>query len=204
MTTSSSYTQLNMDVSTSHWILFELILLAICEFAPIPTFIARKLCHIGSGIMMLQLDQDDKLARWFVYCVAISSLMMVWEVIPFQFRYSKEKDVGISIYLVIVTIFFYAQLPLNIIQPVFYADPLGAIVGKGLTKLKIYNPAWIGQKTIGGTAAVFIATILSLNFGTLPQKILLGALAAVVEGISLEYDNLMITAVILSGYHIFA
>jgi hypothetical protein len=42
---------------------------------------------------------------------------------------------------VIVTIFFYAQLPLNIIQPVFYADPLGAIVGKGLTKLKIYNPA---------------------------------------------------------------
>ena len=153
--------------------------------------------------MMLQLDQNDKLARWFVYCVAVSSLMMVWEVIPFQFRYSKEKDVGISIYLMIVTIFFYAQLPLNIIQPVFYADPLGAIVGKGLTKLKIYNPAWIGQKTVGGTVAVFIATILSLNFGTLPQKILLGALAAFVEGISLEYDNLMITAVILSGYHIF-
>jgi len=166
-------------------------------------FVARKLCHIGSGIMMLQLDASDSLARWFVYSVALSSLLMVWEVgVPYQFRYSEARDIGISIYLVIVVIFFYTQLPLQIIQPVFYADPIGAIIGKGLTKLKFYNPSWIGKKTVGGTAAVFIATFLTLTYGTLEQKILIASLAAIVEGISLEYDNLMITAVVVLGYKI--
>ena len=102
----------------------------------------------------------------------------------------------------VVVIFFYTQVPLRIIQPVFYADPLGAIIGRGLTKLNIYNPAWIGKKTIGGTCAVFGATILTLTYGTLSQKILIAFVAAFVEGISIEYDNLMITAVVLSGYKI--
>ena len=192
-----------MEATTIHWILFELTLLAICEFAPISPFLARKLCHIGSGIMMLQLDQTDYLARWFVYSVAFGSLIMVWEMgIPFQFRYSKSRDIGISIYLVIVVLFFYFQVPLHIIQPVFYADPMGALVGKGLTKLQVYNPAWIGTKTIGGTIAVFIASLLSLTFGTIQEKSLISLLAALAEGISLEYDNLMIAAVVLLGYNI--
>ena len=162
-----------MEVTTNQWIIFEVILLSICEFAPISPFLARKLCHVGSGIMMLQLDPSDYLARWFVYAVAISSLMMVWEVIPFQFRYSRSKDIGISMYLVIVVMFFYTQMPLHIIQPVFYADPMGAIVGKALTKLiPSFNPQWIGKKTIGGTLAVFITSIITLTYGTLFQKIL--------------------------------
>merc|ERR1712020_847150 len=180
-----------MDLSTEYWIIFELLLLTICEFAPISPFLARKLCHIGSGLMMLQLDASDALARWFVYTVALSSLLMVWEIgVPYQFRYSKARDIGISIYLVIVVIFFYTQVPLHIIQPVFYADPLGAIIGKGLTRFKFYNPTWVGKKTIGGTAAVFIASLLTLTFGTMPQKIVIAFLSALVEGISLEYDNL--------------
>ena len=123
---------------------------------PISPFLARKLCHVGSGIMMLQLDPSDYLARWFVYAVAISSLMMVWEVIPFQFRYSRSKDIGISMYLVIVVMFFYTQMPLHIIQPVFYADPMGAIVGKALTKLiPSFNPQWIGKKTVGQSSNLF-------------------------------------------------
>ena len=130
---------------------------------------------------------------------------MVWEIgIPFQFRYSKARDIGISIYLVIVVIFFYTQVPLHIIQPVFYADPLGAIIGKGLTKFNFYNPIWIGKKTVGGTAAVFIASLLTLTYGTLLEKVVIALLSAIVEGISLEYDNLMITAVVLSGYKILA
>jgi len=193
-----------MEVTTTQWIIFEIILLSICEFAPISPFLARKLCHVGSGIMMLQLDPSDYLARWFVYAVAISSLMMVWEVIPFQFRYSRSKDIGISMYLVIVVIFFYTQMPLHIIQPVFYADPMGAIVGKALTKLiPSFNPQWIGKKTVGGTLAVFITSIITLTYGTLFQKILIGAVSALVEAISLDYDNIMIAAVVIAGYKIF-
>lgn len=193
-----------MEVTTSQWIIFEVILLSICEFAPISPFLARKLCHVGSGIMMLQLDPSDYLARWFVYAVAISSLMMVWEVIPFQFRYSRSKDIGISMYLVIVVMFFYTQMPLHIIQPVFYADPMGAIVGKALTKLiPSFNPQWIGKKTVGGTLAVFITSIITLTYGTLYQKILIGTVSALVEAISLDYDNIMIAAVVIAGYKIF-
>ena len=194
-----------MEITTIHWILFELVLLAICEFAPMSPFLARKLCHIGSGVMMLQLDPTDYLARWFVYSVAFSSLMMVWEMgIPFQFRYSKSRDIGISIYLVIVVTFFYLQLPLHIIQPVFYADPMGAIVGKGLTNLNFYNPVWIGNKTVCGSIAVLMASFLSLTYGTMQEKVLISLLAALVEGISLEYDNLMIAAVVIVGYNIVA
>ena len=193
-----------MEVTTTQWIIFEVILLSICEFAPISPFLARKLCHVGSGIMMLQLDPSDYLARWFVYAVAISSLMMVWEVIPFQFRYSRSKDIGISMYLVIVVMFFYTQMPLHIIQPVFYADPMGAIVGKALTKLiPSFNPQWIGKKTVGGTLAVFITSIITLTYGTLFQKILIGTVSALVEAISLDYDNIMIAAVVIAGYKIF-
>ena len=194
-----------MEVSTTQWIAFEIILLAICEFAPISPFLARKLCHVGSGIMMLQLDPSDYLARWFVYTVAISSLLMVWEVgLPFQFRYSRPRDVGISMYLVIVVIFFYTQTPLRIIQPVFYADPMGAIVGKGLTKLyPKYNPQWIGKKTIGGTMAVFITSIITLTYGSQSQKILIAFLCAIVEAISLDYDNIMIAIVVIAGHRIF-
>lgn len=194
-----------MEFSTIHWIAFEIILLAICEFAPISPFLARKLCHVGSGIMMLQLDPSDSLARWFVYAVAVSSLLMVWEVgVPFQFRYSRSRDVGISMYLVIVVIFFYTQMPLHIIQPVFYADPMGAIVGKGLTKLNTnFNPQWIGKKTVGGTLAVFITSIITLTYGTLFQKIIIGFLSALVEAISLDYDNIMIAAVVFAGYKMF-
>ena len=194
-----------MEFSTTHWIAFEVTLLAICEFAPISPFLARKLCHVGSGMMMLQLDPSDSLARWFVYAVAVSSLLMVWEVgLPFQFRYSRSRDVGMTLYLVIVVIFFYTQMPLHIIQPIFYADPMGAIVGKGLTKLNPnFNPKWIGNKTVGGTMAVFITSIITLTYGTMLQKILIGFLSALVEGISLDYDNIMIATVVFVGYKIF-
>ena len=38
---------------------------------------------------------------------------------------------------------------LEIINPVFLADPLGAIVGKTLTNTGVTNPKWVGEKTIG-------------------------------------------------------
>jgi hypothetical protein len=89
--------------------------------------------------------------RYFVYGVAASSLLMVWQLgINFKFRYANTRDVGISVYLVLVVVFFYHQIPLEIIKPVFFADPLGALVGKYLTRAGYWNPAWAGQKTVGG------------------------------------------------------
>ena len=122
--------------------------------------------------MMLHLDMSDWLARYFVYSVAVSSLMMVWQVgTSYNFRFSRTRDVGISVYLCIVVAFFYTNTPLGqvflyndqlikslieIINPVFFADPLGALTGKTLTSSGITNPKWIGEKTIGWTPYNFL------------------------------------------------
>ena len=67
-----------------------------------------------SGLMMLHLDMSDWLARYFVYSVAVSSLMMVWQLgTNYNFRFSRTRDVGISVYLSIVVAFFYTRTPLG-------------------------------------------------------------------------------------------
>ena len=74
----------------------------------------RKLCHAVSGVMMLHLDMEDWMARYFVYSVAVSSLVMVWQLgTTYNFRFSRTRDVGISVYLAIVVAFFYTQTPLG-------------------------------------------------------------------------------------------
>ena len=121
--------------STYVLIVSEILILLFCEFGPLSNFGARKLCHSFSGFMMLHLNSDDPLARYFVYSVAVSSLVMVWEIgINFRFRYAKPRDVGISVYLIIVVLFFYHRIPLEVIKPVFFADPLGALVGRYLSE----------------------------------------------------------------------
>ena len=135
--------------------------------------------------------------RYFVYAVAASSLTMVWQVsfifvplgavlgllhchrpchyhiygrqvgIKFKFRYASTRDIGISVYLLLVVVFFYNLIPLEIIKPVFFADPLGALVGRQLTESGVWNPAWIGKKTIGGSLAVLAATLATLTLAIL-------------------------------------
>ena len=39
-------------------------------------FVARKICHAGSGALMLLLDPREWMARWFGYSVVASSLAM--------------------------------------------------------------------------------------------------------------------------------
>ena len=182
-------------------ILAELLILAFCEFGPLTNFGARKLCHSFSGFMMLHLDSADPLARYFVYSVAVSSLVMVWEIgINFRFQYAKPRDVGISVYLIIVVIFFYNQIPLEIIKPVFFADPLGALVGRYLTEQGYTNPRWVGEKTVGGTCAVFLSTLATLGFGSWGEKFGLSVVVAIAEGLSKDFDNLFIAAIVICGY----
>lgn len=179
----------------------ELLILAFCEFGSLSNFGSRKLCHAFSGFMMLHLDSADPLARYFVYSVAVSSLIMVWEIgINFKFRYAKARDVGISVYLIIVVIFFYNQIPLEIIKPVFFADPLGALVGRYLTENGFTNPRWVGEKTVGGSSAVFIATLATLGYGSWIEKLVLSVLVTIAEGLSKDYDNLFIAALVIIGY----
>ena len=95
-------------------IIIETLVLLFCEFGPISTFHARKICHAFSGVMMLHLDMTDWMARYYVYLVSVTSLAMVWQIgTTYNFRFSSVRDVGISVYLIIVTTFFFTQTPLG-------------------------------------------------------------------------------------------
>ena len=116
----------------------------------------------------------------------------------------NTQDVGITVYLSIVCLFFFLQQPLRIIRPVFFADPCGALVGKFCSKREATfgrNPRWIGEKTLYGSVAVFIASILSLAYGSVLQKVVLSLAIAFTEGMSKDYDNLGIAAVVLVGWY---
>lgn len=107
------------------WVLF----LAYASQGLLSDFHARKLCHAGCGLGMMLLDSTRLDARLFVWSVAASSIAMTWNLSPLPpFRFARPRDVGITVYLILVSCWFYAKLPPTILAPLFFADPAGAVV----------------------------------------------------------------------------
>ena len=69
-----------------------------------------------------------------------------------------------------------------------------------MTRSGINNPRWVGEKTVGGSLAVFLASYLTLVFGSLYYKLFLSLVVTLMEGLTLEFDNLFITATVIAGY----
>ena len=49
---------------------------------------------------------------------------------------------------------------------------------------------------------MFLATIATLTFGSWAQKLALSLLVALAEGLSCDYDNLFIAALVIAGYNV--
>merc|ERR1719499_940373 len=185
-------------------IVMECALLAFLEKSEkcITNFQARKMCHAGTGLMLLQFDSRKPQARLLVYLIGIFSLAMTWELIPGirPFRFGKSRDIGMTVYLVVAMLWFWLELPIVVLAPMFFADPAGAIVGKWLSGLKdkgVLNPVWWRgggtTKTIGGSAAVLAFTVLTFAPpATLPQRLLVGVLAVLAEALGGPFDNLLL------------
>ena len=111
------------------------------------SFASRKLCHAGCGAGMMCLDSSRLDARCFVWVVAASSIAMTWNLSPLPaFRFSRPHDVGVTAYLLLVSAWFYLQLPAPILAPVFFADPGGAVVGKLCSQyIPALNPVWLSH-----------------------------------------------------------
>jgi dolichol kinase len=180
------------------------IWIVVLELGPLNNFVARKLCHAGCGLGIMLLNSRSLPARVFVWLVAGSSIAMTWNLSPLPpFRFSRPRDVGITVYLCLVSAWLFLELPPSVLAPLFFSDPAGAVVGKACSQLlgPSYNPAWYGSKTVAGTAAVFIFTFLSITFDLSTfARLRLSALAAVAEALGGEFDNLAIAAVVLGGW----
>ena len=178
--------------------------IVILELGPLNNFVARKLCHSGCGLGIMLLNSTSLPAKVFVWLVAGSSIAMTWNLSPLPpFRFSRPRDVGITVYLGLVSAWFFLELPPTVLAPLFFADPAGAVIGKACSRLlgASYNPAWYGSKTVAGTAAVFIFTFLSITYDVSTfVRLRLAALAAVAEALGGEFDNLAIGAVVLGGW----
>mmetsp|Transcript_136970 Transcript_136970/g.438185 ORF Transcript_136970/g.438185 Transcript_136970/m.438185 type:complete len:327 (-) Transcript_136970:114-1094(-) len=200
-------------LSGGTFIIVELVLLAILEFMPSWTsnFVSRKMCHAGSGLLFLTLDSHSASARGAMYLVGIASILMTWEITKDiglrPFRFGDTQDVGITIYLMIVMLWFFGELPARALSPMFFADPAGAIVGKFLSHNYPHaNKRWIDKKTIGGSFAVLVVTCATLLvfYPPMPRSTLvaLSVAAMVAEAVGGKYDNLALAFVVIGGYYL--
>ena len=128
-------------------------------------FAARKLCHAGCGMGFTLLDAAKPECRSFVWAVAASSVALTWDLLPLPpFRFASPRDVGVTVYLALISAWFYLQLPATILAPLFFADPAGAVVGKWASRTLPANPRVYGQKTACGSLAVLLATFATTTY----------------------------------------
>ena len=73
----------------------------------------------------------------------------------------RMPDVGMLNFCVSTVFFSWVGIPLGHISPLYFADPMGAIVGKNIKTPKI---PYGGKKTFGGTFAVIFTAFVSLVF----------------------------------------
>eukprot|EP00438_Fugacium_kawagutii_P003261 Skav224486 [mRNA] locus=scaffold2179:79972:87313:+ [translate_table: standard] len=120
---------------------FECCLLAFLEKSTktLSNFQARKICHAGTGLMLLQLDSREEMVRYFVYAIAVVSLALTWEVHPKlkPFRFGKSRDIGMTVYLLVAVLWFSLQLPIHEVKAgsawEARAQSADATVGEGST-----------------------------------------------------------------------
>lgn len=184
--------------------LFEAIFISwlLYDRKNLSPFAARKLCHAGSGCVLMLIDTQFAACRTFIYMVCVASFAMTWELLPLpKFWFGTRRDRGITIYLFLVMLWVYAGNSLRILAPVFLADPAGAVVGKWLSKVAPnQNKRWIGSKTIGGSAAVVLTTFATLTVPTeLFAKSAVSLLAGFGEAVGGAYDNLVIALVVVGS-----
>lgn len=190
-------------------LVLECALLAFLEKSKglLSDFQARKLCHAGTGLFLLQLDSRIQLFRYFVYSVGCGAMALTWEVHPRlkPFRFGKARDIGMTAYMCVAMVWFWLELPVHVLAPMFFADPMGAVVGKYMSSMKgrgIINPVWWSRggvtKTLGGSGAVFLFTVLTFaSPATLPQRMAVGLLAVFAEAIGGAYDNLLLVILVV-------
>lgn len=198
--TDNAYDFFNADGSLSTnqlALIFVMIITFFFEFYPkISPFVARKGTHMSSGIMVLFITHTPAMTM-FILAWAVFVVTQAWSPIR-KWRFAHKKgDIGITFFGVIISVWALFQWDYKHLIPIFFCDPLAAIVGKSIN-----SPRWYQNKTIAGTAACFVTCLLVLPFTfqtiTIPQQIVLSAILALAEAISGDYDNVIMAIPIVA------
>ena len=172
----------------------------------LPWYLARKALHIGTGLlcMVAQALGFDTLILVVGVITTVLILSKSIKIYPMQEYAKSEKkasfDVGMLNFCVCTIVPVAMGVSLAHISPVYFADPMGAIVGRNLKTWRIPDA---GKKTIGGSLAVLFSAYLSLvTFAKAshPNGLLWGLLIAVAEAYSGEWDNAAIASLLSLRY----
>jgi dolichol kinase len=174
--------------------LMSLPLLAFVFLNPcrLPSYMVRKALHMGTGTLLIMVDPSDPLLPWGMHSV---TALFVLTVCVRELHISDLYDVGIINYLLACSICVAFHVRFSAMAPLFYADPLGALVGRNLRTKKL-----VGSKSVGGTLAVFVTAALTVAESTWPMRLWSGFLISMLELFGGKMDNVLIAGYLFLRY----
>ncbi|QOY42290.1 hypothetical protein cpbgf_4001537 [Cryptosporidium parvum] len=129
--------------------------------------------------------------RMLKVTIAILMVVLVW-IFPslLKLKFARPKDKGILFFGILVCTWSILDLDFSYFAPTIYADPIGAIVGNMIPNPKLYK-----SKTISGTIAIFVTSLLTtFALGTnYLLRFQISVLITLLELFSGEYDNLVLS-----------
>nr|CEL65004.1 TPA: phosphatidate cytidylyltransferase [Neospora caninum Liverpool] len=177
-----------------------IVALAVFQFTPkrkLSDFSARKLTHISMGTLLLLLKTEGhSYVKIFIIIVAVCAILSS---LYKPLRFAKKRDKGVILFNAIVAVWAVFDLPFSALAPMFYADPCGAIVGT-----LVESPKWKGDKTVAGSAAVFVVTLLAAySVECIWHRVVLAVLCTILEAVGGDYDNMLMSAPVIAYYFLF-
>ena len=161
-------------------------LLLFVKFSTVlPPWGNRKLLHMGVGAIALTMDTSDVYVRTAVYSVTMIAIVL-GTCLPL-FPFSTRFDIGIYGFLFFCSFALFYDIPLINFAPLFFADPMGAVVGRNLKTVKL-----VGDKSIAGSLAVAVVAFLTLHGGSYQERAIKAISLSLVELVTGKLDNLCI------------
>lgn len=158
-------------------------------------WVARKAIHMGIGTLLVYSDLQDWRIRASVYLVTLLVTLLLVGVGRrlLYFLHNRSVDPGVVTYLFICSFCCARRIDFVNICPLFLADPMGAIVGR-----LVKTPLLYGKKSVGGSLAVVITAMLTINEHALPLRLFYGVAIGAIELFGGDYDNPLIGAFLLA------
>ena len=175
----------------------------------LPKYLARKALHIGSGTLcIIAYDKGYKTLIIIVGLIALLALLSKKVTLPTMKEYALRKkkrrvDLGIMNFIISTVVFTMLEIPLTHVSPLYYADPMGAIVGRNI---KTPGLPYSGKKSIGGTLAVIFTAFLNLVYfakASYTDAIIWAVAVGLIELYSGEWDNVAISGILALRFLIF-
>eukprot|EP00923_Selenidium_pygospionis_P007643 GHVN01013080.1.p1 GENE.GHVN01013080.1~~GHVN01013080.1.p1 ORF type:complete len:238 (-),score=43.32 GHVN01013080.1:322-1035(-) len=112
-------------------------------------------------------------------------------------RFCQRGDIGITVYGIVVCCWCLMGLPFRYLTPMFFADPMAAVVGRSVKP----EVRWYKNKTVAGSLTCFFAAYLSLLLGPITShlyRLLVAGVMCGAEAVGGALDNMLVAVLCLA------